>query len=194
MDTADIVTFAEHWGNYGLRQYVIPFIPVHDITSSAAARECRERIAGSVGLKCTAWNLVKQHLNEAYMGTSSPRNSSSNSSPLGRPVDEEAMYPYLKIAQERLSNDYAAVGLLEDFDTSLRLFDAALGMPRFDWTARYQRQGTVNEAREKQEDEKSRVLRQAWTNASVKRFLALDILLYDHAVSVHASQVAEYGL
>lgn len=188
MKTADIVDFAKHWGNYGLRQYVIPYMSQDVIKSSPAARECNQRIDKSSGLKCTAWHLVKLHLQD--IANSSTTDTNTN----GRPLDEEAMYSYLEVAQARLSNDYAAVGLLEDFNTSLSLFDKALEMPRLSWQKSYRKMGTVNSARKGQEDRKKEVLAQAWTDLSVRRYLALDLLLYDHAVAVHATQAAEHGL
>lgn len=188
MRTADIVDFAEHWGNYGLRQYVIPYISQDVINSSPAARECNQRIDKSSGLKCTAWHLVKLHLQDT--ASSSTPDTDSND----RPLDEEAMYPYLEAAQARLSNDYEAVGLLENFNTSLSLFDKALDLPRLSWQDSYGKLGTVNAARSGQEDTKREVLAQAWTNLAVRRYIALDLLLYDHAVAVHAAQAAEYGL
>lgn len=188
MRTADIVDFAKHWGNYGLRQYVIPYISQEVINSSPAALECNKRIVKSTGRKCTAWHLVKLHLQDAASSLTTDTNIS------GRPLDEEAMYSYLEAAQARLSNDYEAVGLLEKFNTSLSLFDNALDLPRFSWQESYGKLGTVNAARSGQEDAKREVLAQAWTNLAVRRYLALDLLLYDHAVAVHATQAAEHGL
>ena len=190
MSTADIVDFAEHWGNYGLRQYVIPHMSSDVINATPAAQECNKRIDKTTGLKCTAWHLVKLHLLEN--ATLSTANAEVNAN--SRPLDEEAMYPYLEAAQARLSNDYEAVGLLEDFNTSLKLFDKALDMPRFSWQERYGKMGTVNAARTGQEDTKREVLAQAWTDVNVRRYIALDLLLYDHAVAVHAKQAAQYGL
>ena len=188
MRTADIVDFAEHWGNYGLRQYVIPYISQDVINSSPAALECNKRIVKSSGLKCTAWRLVKLHLEDVASSSTTDTNTS------GRPLDEEAMYPYLEVAQARLSNDYEAVGLLESFNTSLCLFDKTLNLPRFSWQESYGKLGTANAARSGQEDAKKEVLAQAWTNLAVRRYIALDLLLYDHAVAVHATQAAEHGL
>ena len=67
-------------------------------------------------------------------------------------------------------------------------------MPRLSWQKSYRKMGTVNSARKGQEDRKKEVLAQAWTDLSVRRYLALDLLLYDHAVAVHATQAAEHGL
>lgn len=189
METADIVDFAQHWGNYGLRQFVIPYISQDAITSSPAAVQCNERISTDVrGLSCTAWHLVKLHLEK----TNPKSYHSSHFVTNRRPLEEEAMYPHLEAAQERLSNDYAAVGILEDFDTSLRLFNAALGVPNLDWVRRFR--GRINPAQKEQLSDKKGVLEHAWTNLALRRYLALDLLLYDHVVAVHAKQVAEHGL
>lgn len=37
-------------------------------------------------------------------------------------------------------------------------------------------------------------LETAWTDPELKKHMLLDFVLYDHAVSVHKRQVAEYGL
>lgn len=190
MKTADLVDFAKHWGNYALRQFSIPYISRDVITSSPAAKECEERIDTDTGLKCTAWNLVKLHLENTTLKPSSSSSSSANR----RPIEEEAMYPYLQAAQERLSNDYAAVGLLEDFETSLRLFDATLGISNLNWVGMFKHSGRKNPAHAEQVSYKQEVLGKAWTDLAVRRYIALDLLLYDHVVAIHAQQVAEHGL
>lgn len=150
--------------------------------------ECNKRIDTATGLKCTAWHLVKLHLQNSTEKIPFSPSFLTND----RPIEEKAMYPYLEAARARLSNEYAAVGLLEQFETSLLLFDAALGMPNFDWRRRFR--GKRNSAREEQLTDKKNVLRQAWPSVAVSRYIALDIMLYDYAVAVHAKQVAEHDL
>lgn len=54
--------------------------------------------------------------------------------------------------------------------------------------------GTNNAVRDAKRHEEHSVLRQAWTDVNIKTYMALDLLLYEHAVAVHAEQVATYGL
>lgn len=178
LDKADLVAFAEHWSNYGLRQYVISQLSADMIASSTAARECKAAFGRDL---CPGWVLAKQHIDGLR----------SNKTLAG--MTDEAMYKFLQPTRQILSTNYAAVGILEDFDMSLRLFDRALEMPGLAWPRMYKKLGSVNIDKHK-EQEKKNVLREAWVNSEIKEFLSLDLLLYEHAVAVHASQVAEYGL
>ena len=40
----------------------------------------------------------------------------------------------LQPVTELLTDKYAAVGIMEEWDASIRLFQAALDLPDFDWT------------------------------------------------------------
>lgn len=51
----DIVTFAQHWGNFGLRQFALAFVLPEEVTNSPLAKECP---------RCAPWYLVKQYLDE----------------------------------------------------------------------------------------------------------------------------------
>jgi len=95
--------------------------------------------------------------------------------------------------QDLLSDGYAAVGLLEDFNTTLSLFDAALDMPGMKWHQEYDDTGGAkNVMGEKLE--RDAVLEKAWTDSELKRYMQLDLLLYEHAVDVFHQQARSYGL
>ena len=46
VDTMDLVTFAKHWTNFGLRQYVTSFILPEDITSSPLVANMGPNVPG----------------------------------------------------------------------------------------------------------------------------------------------------
>lgn len=75
----------------------------------------------------------------------------------------------------------------------MRLFDAALNIPRLQWDKQFQAMGVQN----KDKDlalEGQQALKAALNNPELKQYIWLDLLLYDHAVEVHKSQVTEYGV
>jgi len=43
-------------------------------------------------------------------------------------------------------------------------------------------------------EQENEALVKAWTDPGLKKHLLLDLILYDHAVSVHRRQMAHYGL
>lgn len=42
--------------------------------------------------------------------------------------------------------------------------------------------------------EENEAMETAWTDPELKKHMMLDLVLYDHAVSVHKRQLAEHGL
>ena len=92
-----------------------------------------------------------------------------------------------------MSNGYAAVGILEEWNTTLSLFDRALGMPDMDWQHDFQQDGRQNVDVSFQEL-RAETLEKAWTDPELKRYLRLDLLLYEHAVAVFRKQARSYGL
>lgn len=59
-------------------------------------------------------------------------------------VPDLAMRPLLEPAETLLSEKYAAVGILEQWDTTLELFNDALEFPKFNWTMAFDAQGAQN--------------------------------------------------
>jgi len=99
----------------------------------------------------------------------------------------------LKPALEIISSRYTVVGILEDMDATMRLFDSALGMGSFNWTAESKKLGALNEDHTRKAEEHA-VLHEALTDPAIVRFIWLDIILYEHALRVHSKQVQQYGL
>lgn len=169
-DEVDLVTFAEHWTNFGLRQYALSLIPPEKVMASKAAQECP---------RCPDWYLVKEFLNKPVRKADK--------------VPDVGMYKYLEPAQAVLSNKYAAVGILEQYNSTLHLFDRALDFPDLDWSETFQEYGVKNNLRANKIAEHE-ALKIAWTDLKIKKYLRLDLLLYEHAVATHKQQLAEYGL
>lgn len=135
------------------------------------------------------WYKIGLYVNELYANE-----TADGKTGLSLDVHDAAMYKFLQPAMDRLSNEYAAVGILEDFDKSLHLLNLALKIPRLDWVQSYKNLGPQNEGVSGRDEEKKETLRLAWTDPAIHKFVWLDMLLYDHAVAVYKKQLVEYGL
>ena len=60
-------------------------------------------------------------------------------------VPDAAMRSLLEPAEKMLGEQYAAVGILEEWENSLELFNVALGFPNFNWTTEFRALGTQND-------------------------------------------------
>ncbi|CAM9826590.1 unnamed protein product [Laminaria digitata] len=127
------------------------------------------------------WYLLKRYLD----GPSNPQ---------GTMVPDFAMRPLLEPAEELLSENYAAIGILEQWDSTLELFNAALEFPNFNWTAAFQAQGSQNTNEDEAHRMEKEAMKAAMTNIKIKRFLRLDLILCEHTVAVHERQLKEHGL
>ena len=92
-----------------------------------------------------------------------------------------------------IRDNYTAVGILEEFDTTLSLYDVALSIPGIDWQTQFARQGKKTVER-KYADQEAASLAEAWTNTEIRKYMQLDILLYEHAVDVFREQSQAYGV
>lgn len=191
-DGMDLVAFAEHWGNFALRQFAMANVSFGEVQEWAA-------VAGRHG-NWPSWYILKEYLNRDQ-----------------RPEDEpeKALEVLLRTVEDVLLNEYAAVGIAEEYDTTMRLFDTALAMPGVDWSWPLQ-----NAGKEKNcgggcsgdagsygacsngdavgcpelgsaEDE---TLQKAMLDPQIQHFVKLDMLLYEHAVKVFRVQCSRYGV
>lgn len=110
-----------------------------------------------------------------------------------RSAPDAAMYQLLEPVQVLLENEYAAVGILERYNTTLHLFDAALQMPGVNWPLAFKKSGMVNQDKLFRMDIE-RATEKAMTDVKIKKYLQLDLLLYEHAVAVHIAQAEKHGL
>ena len=107
--------------------------------------------------------------------------------------DDHMLYKFLEPALEIISSRYAAVGILEEMNKTMYLFDRALGIPNFSWPVEIQNAGASNS-----NDKMKAQAQDAWlkysTDPSFLKFIWLDMILYQHALNVHAKQVQQYEL
>lgn len=181
----DLTTFARHWGNYGLRQFALAFVLPEAVFSAETDDNCKGDREDN---RCSGWYRLKLYLDnlETDQGSRWSEEGQESFSTL-------AMYNLLKPAQELLNSKYAAVGLLEDWDNTMLLFNPSLELPNFDWPRSFRDIGKKNK-NEQFHMEHSEALAMAWTDPEIRKYIALDIILYDFAVSVHDRQIQEYGL
>lgn len=175
----DFQSFAEHWSNFGLRQFAMGMVLPDMVTAFPPAQECVRKDP-----RCPGWYMLKMFLDARH---------SNATGGVGDIPDASMMRNMLQPAQEILRDKYAAVGILEKYDSTLRLFNAALEMPDFDWVQAYKTIGSKNRDGKNRKRERDTV-QEALTNPAVKRFISLDLLLYEHALEVNAAQLKQYGI
>lgn len=137
-----------------------------------------------------SWYLVKKYLAALHQ---QPQSDNSVTTFGGASSDEYTLYTMLEPALKLISSKYAAVGLLEDMPTTMRLFNSALGMDNFNWTVEGDRVGTAN-GDDQHKAEEHVAVREALTDPAIIKFIWLDIILYEHARRVHTKQLQEYGI
>lgn len=173
-NSTDLTTFAQHWSNFGLRQYALAYVQADAVLASFFAVNEPDH---------PAWYLLKRFLDGPYH-------------PEGTRVPDSTMRSLLEPAEKLLGEQYAAIGILEEWDNSLELFNLALEFPNLNWTTEFQALGAQNERAGDDEVHRleTEVLQAAHMDANIKRFLRLDLLLYDQALAVHRRQLKEYGI
>lgn len=179
----DLTTFAKHWGNYAMRQFVLSFVSIDDVMEYSRTDTVKQTFPRTVKNPSLipGWYFVKLYLDNHMQA----------------PVDDElpdrALYTMLQPVQDLLRDQYSAVGILEEYNTTLSIFNAALAMPGVDWHETFLSVGHVN-ANNKFKDEKAATLAEAWTNSEIKQYLQLDLLLYEHAVVLFHQQARFYDI
>lgn len=166
--TTDIVDFAQRWGAFGLRQFALAAV------SSDAVKEWAA-YSGTQG-GGSVWSLLKGYIQR------------------GEVVPDAALEGMLESVKGLLSTQYAAVGIVEELDTTMRLFDHTLSMPKMHWTASLARRIEAGDYGDLERDAGDEAWRELSEDPRIQRALRLDIALYDHAVDVFREQVANYGL
>lgn len=66
-------------------------------------------------------------------------------------------------------------------------------MPEMDWQRDFQHEGRQNVDVSFRE-QRAETLEKAWTDPELKKYLRLDLLLYEHAVEVFHRQARSHGL
>ena len=187
-DEVDLVTFARHWGNFGLRQFLYGDVAVADMDASQVDDPLPES-----GKRYPGWWEMKRYLERLAVNRSTVAAAAARSAETLTSVEYPVLKTFLAQVKKRLNQQYAAVGVIENWPTTLRLFDATLQLPSYDWKHSYHSVGKKN-INHKFLNEVGIALQAARADPDIQEFIRLDILLYEHAVEVHAKQLKEYGI
>lgn len=205
----DLLGFAEHWGNFGLMQFVLAYVKPEDIvpdeeiwaaSPKESARVCaqqhfrRQTRTSKNRQGCPGWYRLKLYVERrsGCYGQTGQDSECENSAPSR---NQEWMHQFLQPVMDTLSEKYSAVGILEQWDESMQLFQSVLGLPGTDWLAASRKfVGVLNAVSQAQKDAEEETLRGAWDDPEIRELLWLDILLYDHAVSVFHKQTEAHGI
>ena len=188
-DHVDLETFAKHWGNFAMRQFALNLVSADDVVRFSKTDTFQERLPPVSNKKVgnvPGWYLLKMYLDDQSWTTSGVGEYTPN--------HDAALYEMLQPVQNLLRDKYTAVGILEEFNTTLSLFDAALEMPGVHWHNLFKSKGQVRVGADMYAQEKAETLAEAWTSSEIKKYMALDIMLYDHAVAVFGQQTRAYGI
>ena len=179
----DILSWAKHWGNYALRQFSVDLIPVDEVLHYIDGISSTDgSVYGVRAGNIPGWVLLKYYLQ--HLGRSS-----------SIPEDEHEEVALLAMLERVMDNvaQYTAVGITEEFNASMSLYDSTLNIPGINWVFGLSAKGTVNKDR-KHETEEEKIRNGAFLSSEIKRYLRLDILLYDHALAVFRHQLGENGI
>ena len=166
-----------------MRQFVLSFVSIDDVLEYARTDAVTEILPRTVKRLSSipGWYLVKLYLENQ---TQAPNDEN---------IPDTAFYSMLQRVQDLLRDQYSVVGILEEYDTTLSLFNAVLDMPDVDWHETFLRVGQVN-VNNKFNDDKVAVLAEAWSNSEIKKYMQLDLLLYEHAVDLFHQQARAYDI
>ncbi|CBJ25709.1 conserved unknown protein [Ectocarpus siliculosus] len=169
----DLLTFAKHWGNFALRQFALGFVPSDDV-QEYQLKMYLERPQKEDGGVLGQREAMTAHQDAAA-------------------TPDAPLYELLQPAMDLVRDGYVAVGILEQWNTTLRLFDHTLDMPVMNWEEQFAESGKhhVDIVNKQLEIE---TLQQAWTDSELKKYMRLDLLLYEHAVDVFHQQARSHGL
>ena len=159
----DLVSFAKHWGNFAMRQFILSYFSYDDVLDYADEHNIEPTV--------DVWYKLKN-----FMGSEDGA------------IYEHEMYELIEPVKEYISNNYV-IGILENFNNTLELFDYELDMTLVNWKYEYSLQGLAN--KNKYDEEKKLSILDAFSNEhhEIYKYMELDIILYEHAVSVFNRQV-----
>lgn len=173
----NITAFAEHWGNFAVRQFALGLIPAEDVLDYIQATEGPEYDC----IQDSRWYALKLYL------------EGKSTYPASITHEEGTLYGMLQRIKDELAEKFTAVGILEEFNTTISLFETALPIPGLDWQRGFSKFGVQN-ADTKYKDEEKEVLAESWTNLELRSCIDLDIILYEYAVDVFHQQIQFYGV
>jgi hypothetical protein len=168
---ASIESFAKHWGNYLLRELLFAEWPEQgarcglrcqaNATSPRLARTALESAFVPV------WFLLKLALN--------------GGDDVSTPKGQAALH---RVTSRLRSGEYAAIGIMEHWNASMRNFDAAFPLNHgASWRLEMGRSTVTHHARgDKWKSDEARFLEEARTSSKVRGLLAGDLHLYHHVL------------
>ena len=166
----DLLTFAKHWGNFSMRQFVLSFISPDIIL----------KYTDHFGPEMDPWYKIKEYMESIGSNVD--------------PIPEFELFQYLQPVEDIIRESYV-VGLMEDFNSTMSLFDKALGIPKevLTWSDEYKKQGVLN-SNKRSDKMKIPAMAQSSVDSEIKKYLQIDILLYEHVISIFKHQLREYNL
>lgn len=165
----DLAAFAERWGNFAMRQFALASV------SQSAVKEWAARDQVSRGV--SVWYLVKEYLTR------------------DGGAEDAVLEGLLQPVKDLLSTQYAAVGIATELDATMRLFEKALSVEGLGWVSSWSMLRMHHIEHDFEYDIiKSAAFRDALANPRIASALRLDVLLYDHALSVFQKQILRYGV
>lgn len=203
--TDDLLSFAEHWGNYGLMQFVLAFLTPEEIHADSgwaarlegnpcvvATEDGQAHYLQHEPKRCPGWYMLKLFIESRGVEAGYQHEPVGEGSTAAA-LNQVWMHQFLQPAMGLLNEKYAAVAILEEWNTSMELFQATLEIPDFNWLTAF-REGGSSRVNTEFQDAAHEARQRAMNDPKIRELLWLDILLYDHAVSVFNRQVAEHGL
>lgn len=202
-----LVDFAAHWGNYAARQMAMSFVQADDVVRyvNETVGEASPAMLNGVPVEdIPSWFLLKLYLRHRQYGSGGGSGGGGGwGGGSGQAAgyyaadhdafnDDAALSGLMGPIHTLVRDNFTAIGVVEEFDDSMKLFDDAGVVPSIPWAATYAKLGAANK-NEASETEGGKVLRQALVSSEIKKYLRLDLLLYDHAVAVFHNMVHKHS-
>lgn len=172
------IEFAKFWSNFTMRQFVLAFVKAEDILASPSVQKLNPNLYGLF--------KVPAYTEELFTN----RTISLGGDPTFG-IHDIGMMKFLEPAMEILES-YAAVGIMEHFDESMKLYDAALGLPGMEWEKRNTK--VYNTVRKPVASYQDELLNIALTDPRIREYMWLDLVLYDYAKSLFEKSLVEYDI
>lgn len=166
----DLVMFAKHRGNLSFQQFMLNYVTFSELIDDAVEASSVEEFGGlQTG---PGWNILKRYLKR-----------------LPKAAVRDMLPPMKKV----LHNNYTAVGILEQFDETLELFNRALEMPNLEWK-KWFHNSNIQMKNLQYHIQEHELLTDPLIYSKVKKYIELDLSLYEHAVTTFNHQKEVYGI
>jgi len=166
--TGSFQEFAKFWSNFSMRQFVLAFVSTEQILSSPSVQELNTKMYGL--------HKIPAYTQELF--------TNSTRGVVGDPmagIHDVGMMRFLTPAMELLEK-YSAIGIMEEFDDSMKLYDASLGMPGMEWDRGNTK--VYNTVRRPVKSYQDELIELALTDPIIREYMWLDTILYDYAKKI----------